>query len=332
MKISLVMPFKDVAAYIGQAIWSIQQQDHTDWELWAVDDHSTDQSASIVRELSKSDRRIRLLNNSGRGIIPALLVAEENIKGSFVSRMDSDDVASPDRLSRMLRALNVNGPGHVAVGYVRYFSEQGVSEGYRNYESWLNGLTARGNNFREIYKECVIPSPCWLLSKEDFDRIGGFGARDYPEDYDLCFRLHQFGFRVAAVRRILHWWRDYPERTSRNHDWYAQNSFLELKLLYFLRLDRDTNRPLTVWGAGWKGKQIAAYLRNEGVSFSWICDNPKKWGKKISGQVLLPLESFDNIPNAQTIIAVANPSAQREIRRFLSERRQREQMDFFFFC
>lgn len=332
MKVSIVMPFRNVEPYLATSIRSLIAQDHTHWELLAVDDHSTDRSADIAREMAASDPRIRVVTHIGQGIIPALVAAEQRISGEYVTRMDSDDIATPDRLSRMLSVLEKNADGHVAVGLVRYFSATGVSEGYQKYEDWLNLLTRTGSNFSEIYKECVVPSPCWMMKAKDFKAIGGFLADDYPEDYDLCFRMYRSGFNIAPVRRVLHWWRDYPERTSRNSSWYAQNSFLDLKLKYYLEVDHEYDRPLVVWGAGWKGKQIASQLQQFGVPFHWLCDNPRKWGKEIYGMPLLPLDAFDRIGPGKSIIAVANPLAQREIRTFMHNRQLRQHRDFVFFC
>ncbi len=332
MKVSLVMPFRNVEAYISQALSSIVAQDYADWELLAVDDHSQDRSACVVSKWGESDPRIRLLTSEGRGIIPALKTAERHLKGSYVSRMDSDDVASPDRLRHMVDSLNAAGDGHVAVGLVRYFSHSGISDGYRKYESWLNGLTTSGRNFQEIYKECVIPSPCWMVMRNDFEDLGGFASDGYPEDYDLCFRMYRENLKILPVRRLLHWWRDYPDRTSRTSEWYAQNSFLDLKIRYFLELDRQEDRPLVLWGAGWKGKQIARQLSQKEYHFHWLCDNPRKWGKKIYGLPLSPVDQYDRLGPAQSIVAVANPEAQRQIRAFFGKRGLRPQDDFFFFC
>jgi len=58
-------------------------------------------------------------------------------------------------------------------------------------------LTAKGNNFQEIYKECVIPSPCWMIYRTDMDKCQAFLPNRYPEDYDLCFRFYENGMRTT---------------------------------------------------------------------------------------------------------------------------------------
>ena len=142
---------------------------------------------------------------------------------------------------------------------LRYsISSEGIlGDGYQKYQDWLNYLSATGNNFTEIYKECVIPSPSWMMHRGDFDAIGGFKSHIYPEDYDLAFRMYKAAYKVMPCDQVIHRWRDYPTRTSRTDDNYADNRFLNIKVHYFLDIDYRPTQQLVLWGAGKKGKQIA---------------------------------------------------------------------------
>lgn len=330
--VSILMPFRDTGMYLEECLRSIQEQTYSNWELLIVDDHSTDGGPDRVRAFAASDPRIQMLTNPGKGIIPALREAFEASKGEFISRMDSDDIMPPEKLMCMVGDLLEHGAGFVASGQVKYFSIDGISEGYAKYEAWLNQLTRTGTNFQEIYKECSIASPCWMVSRSDLVKCGAFEPDRYPEDYDLTFRFYAKGLQCIPSDQLLHYWRDYPERTSRNHQHYALNYFLDLKLDYFLELDRDDTRPLVLWGAGFKGKSLARQLKEYGVNFRWICDNPNKIGKKIYG---IPIEHFElvhELEQPQSIISVAKRGAQRQIRRILEDRHQSAMKDFFFFC
>lgn len=330
--VSIVMPFKDTARFLPECLDSILAQGHSRWELLAVDDHSADQSPEILRSYGTRDPRIRLLSNRGEGIIPALRTGYAQSRGGFISRMDSDDIMGPDRIGALLGPLLERGPGHLAVGQVRYFSPRGISNGYLRYEQWLNRLTSSGGNFDEIYKECVVPSPCWMVHRSDFEACGGFEADRYPEDYDLTFRFYQGGLRVIPSTQVLHLWRDYDSRTSRTHVHYAQNYFLEIKLHYFLLLDHDIHRPLVLWGAGFKGKTLAKGLLERNIEFEWICNNPKKIGKKIHGKTLRHFGALADLERPQSLVSVANETAQKEIRAHFRTLGQSPMEDYFFFC
>ena len=187
--VSILIPFKNTANYLEDCLESLLKQTFTSWELLIVDDGSTDDSRIIVQKYTDKDSRIQLFNNQGKGIIEALRTAYSHAKGTFVTRMDSDDIMMENKLMELQKSLQTQGRGHLALGKVRYFSEAGIGDGYKRYEVWLNSLTTKGNNFDEIYKECVIPSPCWMVYKTDFDKCGGFTPNTYPEDYDLAFRF-----------------------------------------------------------------------------------------------------------------------------------------------
>ena len=330
--ISILMPYKNTSEFLEACLNSIIEQEYTHWELLAVNDHSTDLSQEILQEYAKREPRIKLGLNKGQGIIPALQTAYAMSSGAFITRMDSDDIMSADKLQSLLNGLKSYGRGHVAIGKVKYFSDRGISDGYARYERWINALTEKGENFKEIYKECVIPSPCWMVSREDLDLCGAFKPNRYPEDYDLTFRFYEQDLKCIPCSKTLHLWRDYDNRTSRTSEHYAQNYFLQIKLHYFLKLDYDINRPLVIWGAGYKGKTLAKALKELEIPFTWLCDNPNKIGKRIYEQPLVHYTRLATLDKPQSIISVANEAAQKEIREYLEQLKLTDAADRFFFC
>ena len=276
--ISILTPFKNTEIFLAECLDSILNQSYTNWELIIVDDASTDASYDLVLQYAKIENRIKLYKNNGQGIIKALQLAFKHSKGDYITRMDSDDVMHKDKLKTLFGNLLKKGKQHVAVGLVNYFSDEGISNGYARYETWLNDLTKQGTNYSEIYKECVIPSPCWMIHRDDFLACDAFNPNRFPEDYDLTFRFYKHNMVCIPCDQVIHKWRDYSTRTSRTHEHYAQNYFLDIKLHYFLELNYNASRPLTIWGAGTKGKAIAKQMVEKNISFYWICDNQKKLG------------------------------------------------------
>lgn len=324
--ISILLPVKNTEAYLPDCLNSILSQRFSNWELLAVNDHSTDNSKAILSTYARQDYRISVLDNEGTGIINALRLAYNKSKGAYITRMDSDDRMVVDKLEVLLTNVHENGVGTLAVGQVKYFSDTPLGNGYQQYEQWLNQLTEKGDNYQEIYKECVIPSPCWMVHRQDLDRCGAFQPNRYPEDYDLCFRFYQQGLKVIPCQQVLHYWRDYPTRTSRTDDNYADNRFLDLKLDYFLELDYTVAQPLVLWGAGKKGKWLAKKLVEQDIAFHWVCNNPQKIGKSIYGCLLKDTTTIHELILPQYIIAVANKEEQEAIKKEL------EGQNYFFFC
>ena len=330
--ISILMPVFNAAPFLRECLQSILQQTADNWELLAVNDFSTDDSRIILEHFAAKDQRIKVFQNTEKGIIPALRLAYEQSSGAFITRMDADDIMPRDKLMLLRELLIEAGPGHLATGYVQYFSEQTLGDGYQKYEQWLNGLAKNASNFSEIYKECVIPSPAWMIHREDLDRCGAFAPDLYPEDYDLVFRFYKNGLKVVACSELVHLWRDHPGRSSRNDPNYANQQYFELKLPYFLELDHNPKQELVLWGAGKKGKQIARMLSEQLIDFQWICNTESKWGTVVYGQKLRPVKILDQLTDPQIIIAVAGPDDQKEILDIVEKRNWIKGKNYYFFC
>lgn len=325
------MPVRNAEPWLGDCLESVIHQRFSDWELVAVDDGSTDDSGQILRHFAKAETRIQVYRNPGQGIIPALQKAYQQARGLLITRMDADDLMPPDKLYDLYQTWQNVGPGHLITGLVQYFPEDEIQDGYRRYADWLNRNNLSGNPFQQIYRECVIPSPCWLVHRNDLDRVGAFSPDTYPEDYDLVFRFYQAGLQPITVPKILHWWRDHPRRSSRTLEQYAANAYFDLKVSWFLRLDRQQNRTLVLWGAGRKGKALARLFQEAEHPFFWVCNQPKKWGHDIYGVVMHPPDWLFDLNNPQVVIGVSGPNDQNHIFRQLMAAGFQEGQDFYFF-
>lgn len=323
------MPVKNAAEFLDECFQSIINQTYPDWELIAVDDHSTDDTNKILTSYSSQYTKIKPVINQGHGIIHALRTAYSLSSGDTITRMDADDIMPINKLEKLFDKLVSVGPGHLVVGLVRYFPEDVINEGYRKYEAWLNELTLKEINFVEIYKECSIPSPNWLVHREDLDKCGAFNSEIYPEDYDLAFRFKAAGLQLKGVNEVTHLWRDHPARSSRNDPNYSDNRFTHLKVKYFSSLDYEPTNKLFLWGAGNKGKAIAKELIDLRLDFEWVCNNPKKIGHDIYGKKISGTESLSNGDISQVIIAVSTKNETVGISQYLSDNAQ---LKPFFFC
>lgn len=331
--VSIVMAVKDTAPYLPDCLDSIIQQTYQNWELIAVNDHSSDETPAILKAYSEKDPRVRYFDSNRPKLIPTLQVGYANVRGELINRMDSDDKMPLDKLEVLVREWQKYGKGTVIAGGTEHFVEEGeVGDGFLKYEQWLNEVARTSSHYQEIYKECVIPSHCWIIHKEDFDAVDAFNPLVYPEDYDLCFRFYRHGLKVVGIDKILHYWRDRSNRISRTWDEYKDNRYFDLKLRFFYELDRDRSRPLVLWGAGRNGKDMARLLQSYNDDFYWVCDNERKIGKDIYGVRMEHYNAIPTLDNPQIIPVVSSPDGKTEILERLTQWGKKPVEDFWFFA
>ena len=106
VEVSVVIPFFDAEAYLREALDSIACQTYRNFEVLAVDDGSTDGSRKIAERFADKDARFRLLTNKyDKGIVGALNTGLDHARGTYVARMDADDVALQNRLAAQVKFL-----------------------------------------------------------------------------------------------------------------------------------------------------------------------------------------------------------------------------------
>ncbi len=102
--VSVLMPVYNGMPYLPLAVESILKQTFTNFEFIIVNDCSTDGSLQYVKSLT--DKRIILIDLSENGgVTPALQQGMKTVKGKYMARLDSDDIAMPHRLERQVKYL-----------------------------------------------------------------------------------------------------------------------------------------------------------------------------------------------------------------------------------
>lgn len=117
--VSVVMPAHNAARTITIAIQSVQSQTYRDWELWVVDDGSTDETARLVDHMAAADGRIHLLRHDAcQGPAAARNRALSEVQGRFLAFLDADDCWRSNKLELQLAALNRSGASFCYSSYV----------------------------------------------------------------------------------------------------------------------------------------------------------------------------------------------------------------------
>lgn len=117
IKISVIMPVYKVEKYVGKAIESILNQTLTEFEFFAVDDGSPDNSGAVCDEYAKKDSRIKVIHKENGGAPSARNVAIEQAKGEYLYFLDSDDWAEPTMLEDMYKLAKRDNAQLVVAGF-----------------------------------------------------------------------------------------------------------------------------------------------------------------------------------------------------------------------
>lgn len=104
--VSIITPSFNCEKFIAKTILSVQNQTYKNWEMIIVDDCSSDQTVSIIKEISSQDNRIQLFQletNSGTGIARNFALAKAT--GKYIAFLDADDLWKPLKLELQIDFL-----------------------------------------------------------------------------------------------------------------------------------------------------------------------------------------------------------------------------------
>jgi hypothetical protein len=203
-----------------------------------------------------------------------------------------------------------------------------MSDGLRNYETWLNSIHSAADVAREAFVECPLSHPSLMLRREILQR---FRYRDvaWPEDHDLLLRLLEAELRLASVpERLLHW-RDGGGRLSRTSSRYSIAAFTQCKAEYLARGFLGAAPSYLLWGYGDTGKALAAALAERGKHPAAIIElHPGRLGQLIRGVRVVSPEMLPQLPRQPLLVSVAGITPRSEIRAALARMGFEESRDF----
>lgn len=327
--VSVLLPVRDGAAHLEEALESLLVQTLEEIEIVVVDDGSTDATPAILEELRSRDSRVRIHRQPATGIVAALERARAMARGGYLARMDADDVSHPERLERQLAFMRTR-PDLAGCGtLVEYVPRGRVKAGARRYERWINRRVEPDEIAAHVFVECPVPHPTFFLRRDAVDAVGGYRDRGWPEDYDLVLRLWEAGGRWGKVPEVLLRWRESAGRLSRVDEAYGADAFRRCKVHFLRRTLLAPRRGAVLWGAGPTGKAMGReLLRQGGTLLGWVDLDPRKIGQEIHGAPVTGPDGAARHADALHLCAVGQPGARDEIRDELRAMGLREMEDF----
>ena len=230
--VSVIMCVFNEGLYIRESIESLTQGTFKKFNIFVIDDGSTDSTPLILNELSISDDRILVIRNEKNlGIAASTNVALSYCDSDFIAIMDADDISLPDRLEKQVDFLRLH-PEIDVVGSSMY-----ILSGLANNEI----RTSRQNNLRNtLLKENIIFNPT-VMFRQSLVGSGIFKCNSryrYTHDYHIWTKL-SIRSNFANIEEPLVIYRDNKKRKDSNsssNPFRRELEVLAIRSAYFGKL------------------------------------------------------------------------------------------------
>lgn len=194
--VSIAMPVFNGARTLKAAVTSILRQSYDLWELWLIDDGSSDGSATVAKTFC--DQRIHVLadgRRQGHGI--RLNEAIDLSRGTYIARMDQDDISFPERFERQVAYLECHPEIDLVGTGAVVFNDSGNIKG-------LFPLRASHDEIcRRPWSGFYLPHPTWMGRSGWFRKFRYGGPEAFrAEDQDILLRSCNAS-RFACLPEVL---------------------------------------------------------------------------------------------------------------------------------
>ena len=242
--ISIILPLHNSESFIALTISGILAQTHIDWELFLVDDGSTDASYDLARQYSAFDDRIQLIRlDRNFGAVIARNRALEVCSGRYIAFCDSDDIWMPDKLEKQLQAIQSSSHGICCTAYER------IDGDGRKLGNLVVPPAVTDYN-RLLRSNCIGMSTALIDTQVCGDvRLPDIKRR---QDYALWLQLTRRGHTALGLEEPLVQYRVHPSSLSSNklksayYHWKVLRDLEKLSLpstmRYFARYCYDASR------------------------------------------------------------------------------------------
>lgn len=214
--VSVIVPAYNEAAVIVNCVRSVLATTYQNIEVILVDDGSTDETAGIIRELSKADARIRWMSQDNAGKGAALNRGIRHSAGSILMFVDADGIFSPGTIAEMLKGFESDRVGAVC-GDDRPVNLNRVQTRLLALISHLGtGVVRRALSVIGCLP--IVSGNIGAFRRDVLEEIGYFREDTVGEDLELTWRVHAGGYQVAFQPHAL----VYAESPSTVRDLWKQ--------------------------------------------------------------------------------------------------------------
>ncbi len=297
-QVSVIIPYYNADHTIRDALESLGEQTHPDFEVIIVDDGSLSPLSGEYAIEALNKNCCTVLRTPRRGIIHALNLGLAHCRGQYIARMDADDICDEKRLYAQAAYLDENKELDVCSSLVGVFPSEVVTDGLKNYVSWLNSNINPKDIAADMFVESPVAHPSAMIRKVSLLQVGGYQEHGWPEDYDLWLRMHERGMTISKVPDVLLHWRHTEGRLTYTDSRYSIGNFIKAKAHYLAKRLSVETRNIYVWGTGSNGRRLLTHLRREGISVRAFVDIDAD--KKKKTLLTVPIIHYSELPGRES--------------------------------
>ena len=203
--VSVIMNVYNAQEFLAEALQSVLDQTHQNFELIVEDADSTDESADILADFARRDKRIAFWRTEKRNVAAALNSCLEKARNDLVFQLDADDLMLPNRLERQIWFMQQHPDVSAACSYAWLIDRNGrlLAEAKPTID------VDRGIRERKPAYFVHIIDPACVMRRKHVRALGGFSSDVRFEHRELWGRLVASGCRLAVqpeflIKRRLH--------------------------------------------------------------------------------------------------------------------------------
>lgn len=221
---------KEKPEYLKQAIESIQMQTLSTNDFVLVCDGPLNEPLDSViaakqQEMGESLHVVRLAKNGGLG--NALNEGIKHCKNELVARMDSDDIAYPDRCEKQIAVFNTHSEVSICSGIVEEFTTDPNTVDTKRVPPETNEEIVEFAKKRNPFNH-----PCVMYKKSAVEAVGSYQDFYLLEDYYLWLRMLMAGYQGYNIQEPLLHMRAGSEMYKRRAGWkYAKTQMRLFKYM-----------------------------------------------------------------------------------------------------
>ncbi|MGC4031251.1 MAG: glycosyltransferase [Tepidisphaeraceae bacterium] len=208
-RVSILMAVYNGRDYLPATMASMLEQTFTDFEFVIIDDGSTDGVTDLLRDYAAKDSRIKLTSRPNKGLTPTLNEGLRLCTAPLVARMDSDDLARPDRLAKQVAFMDAHPEVALLGGGYELIDQHG---------RLLTTLTPPTDN-AALQQQCLdgttpICHPLAMFRRDAALQVGGYDeSYAVAQDLDLWLRLGEVG-ELACLPDVILQYRMHEKSVS----------------------------------------------------------------------------------------------------------------------